>query len=349
MTVMAVSRWTVLCLLAALFGHDMKILIAHQSTLLLARWRHQVATLAAGIDILQASTLTDTYHLAEHQMPDCVVIDEAMANRAEFELLASLFGILNIACVIVSNDVRAAYSHPLFRGILIVPEQALNDEVKKSIQHAKLTVRSVQTNQQTSVEHPPLEHDRLILIGSSTGGIDALMTVTQHFDQHSPPTLIVQHTGGRFSKSLIRLLNAASPATVRAAENGMPLEHGHIYLAPNDQAHLMLAPQDKPHIALQRDAAVTGHRPSVDALFKSALPFAAQTSAALLTGMGKDGAAGLTRLRAAGAHTIAQDPRTSVVYGMPRVAMEMGGVCVQLSIEQIGPALLKSCLMKGCT
>lgn len=327
----------------------MKILIAHQSKLLLARWRHQVAIIAAGMDVLEASTLTDAYNLAEHQVPDCVVIDEAMANRAEFELLASLFGIMNIACVVVSSDVSAACSHPLFRGILIVPQQALGDEVKRAIQQAKSTGRSAQTNQQPSVIRPTLDQNRLILIGSSTGGIDALMAVTQHFDQQSPPTLIVQHTGGRFSKSLIRLLNAASPATVRAAENGMPLEHGYIYLAPNDQAHLMLAPQEKPHIALQRDAAVTGHRPSVDALFKSALPFAAQTSAALLTGMGKDGAAGLTQLRAAGAHTIGQDRRTSVVYGMPRVAMEMGGVCVQLSIDEIGPALLKSCLMKGCT
>lgn len=327
----------------------MRILLANQSTLLLARWRHQVATIAAGLYVLEASTLTDAYNLAEHQVPDCVVIEEAMANCAEFELLASLFGILNIACVVVSNKVSAACSHPLFRDILFVPERALSDEVKRAIQRAKSTDCFVQTDQRPPDARATFDQNRLILIGSSTGGIDALLTVTQHFDQQSPPTLIVQHTGGRFSKSLIRLLNAASPATVRAAENGMPLEHGHIYLAPDDQAHLTLAPQKKAHLALQRGSAFTGHRPSVDALFKSALPFAVQTSAALLTGMGKDGAAGLTQLRATGAHTIAQDRRTSVVYGMPRVAMEMGGVCVQLPIEQIGPALLKSCRMKGRT
>ena len=78
-------------------------------------------------------------------------------------------------------------------------------------------------------------------------------------------------------------------------------------------------------------------------LFSSAQRYATHVTAALLTGMGKDGAAGLTQLRAAGAYTIGQDQNTSVVYGMPRVAMEMGGVCKQLPIEKIGPALLQAC------
>ncbi len=325
----------------------MRILITHQSALLLARWRHHIAAFNADMDVLVAATLTDAYNLAEHQVPDCVVIDEALANVAEFELLASLLGIMRIACLVVSQDDGCHGIHPLHRNVRVIAEQALGAEIKMAIQRVEAAGQPLLNDQ-----HPPgtpatYAPDRLILVGASTGGIDALLTVTRHFDRHCPPTLIVQHTGGRFSSSLIRLLNAACSSNVTAAKDGMPLERGHIYLAPDDQAHLMLSAQRNAQIVLRRDAAVSGHRPSVDALFRSAIPRAPKISAALLTGMGKDGAAGLTELRAAGAHTIGQDRQTSVVYGMPRVAMEMGGVCAQLPITDIGPALLRSCLVKG--
>ncbi|PJI84939.1 CheB methylesterase [Yoonia maricola] len=321
----------------------MKILIAHPSLLRLARVKHQVIALMSDADVLEASTLTDTYNLAEHYEPDLVIIAEDLAELAEFELLASLFRIMNIACIVLAASHEVPRAHPLFAQISMVPDDQLGGAIQKIDKTRQPTDFSAQHYDHSTPNSAAYDQNRMILIGASTGGIDALLNVSRHFDRHCPPVLIVQHTGAGFAKSLIKLLNGASPATVIAAQDHMSLAPGHVYLAPDDRAHLTVSPKQKPDIILQDDPAVSGHRPSVDALFTSALPHAPKVSAALLTGMGKDGAAGLTKLRQAGSHTIGQDQKTCVVYGMPRVAMEMGGVCTQLPIQDIGPALLKSC------
>lgn len=320
----------------------MKILIARQSQLLIARTRHQVNAVVPGAEIGEALTLTDAYHFAEHHEPVCAIIGDALASLPEFELLVSLFAVMKITCFVITNDASKPKPHPVHDTVRILPEGALSGAIAQA---AFGTIGALRTQQETSDKVTAVHFDprRLILLGASTGGIDALLTVTRNFDDQSPPVLIVQHTGGTFSKSLIRLLDSACAASVLAARDEMAVKPGHIYLAPDDQSHLALAQTRRPEINLKGTAAVSGHRPSVDALFQSALHCAPYVSAALLTGMGKDGAVGLTRLRQAGAFTIGQDRQTSVVYGMPRIAMEMGGVCRQLPIDQIGPALLASC------
>ena len=180
------------------------------------------------------------------------------------------------------------------------------------------------------------------MLGASTGGVDALLNVIKMFTPDCPPTFVVQHTGGQFSRSLIRLLNGGTTAKVCCARDGSPIQRGHIYLAPDDTCHLQLGRGELPNIRLAKTDPVSGHRPSIDQLFHSAVYLAPFVTAALLTGMGRDGAAGITALRHAGATTIGQDQATSVVYGMPRMAAELGGIMRQLPIDQIGPALLQS-------
>ena len=182
--------------------------------------------------------------------------------------------------------------------------------------------------------------DRLILIGSSTGGVEALLNIIGHFPEDVPPCLIVQHTGNHFAKSLVRLLNDATRAQVKTAYDGEPIQNGCIYLAPNNKVHLTLDTRRTLNIKLLDEQPMTGHRPSIDRLFQSAVPEARQVIAAILTGMGKDGAKGILELRKAGAMTIGQDEATSVVYGMPRVANELGGIMRQLPINRIGPAIM---------
>jgi two-component system chemotaxis response regulator CheB len=187
---------------------------------------------------------------------------------------------------------------------------------------------------------------QVVLIGASTGGVDALAKILCHFHKLTPPALIVQHTGGRFVKSLIRLLDGATAAAVEPAVHDAPIRNGTVYFAPCDTLHLGISQKCGRKIALTSADPVSGHRPSVDVLFGSAVPHAHKITAALLTGMGQDGARGLKALRNAGAHTIAQDQATSVVYGMPRIAVEMGAAKEQLSLEQIGPALLSAAKLK---
>lgn len=188
---------------------------------------------------------------------------------------------------------------------------------------------------------------KIILLGASTGGVDALLQILRHFSPFCPPTLIVQHTGGQFAASLIRLLDRATQATVCAAQDGAVPTMGHIYLSPSTEYHLRIATGTPLRIALCNSPARMGHRPAVDALFESALPFAPNITAALLTGMGKDGARGLLALRQAGARTLGQDEKTSIIYGMPRVAKTLGAVERELPISEIGPALLRTAMNRS--
>jgi len=325
----------------------MKFLITHESQLSQARVRRAIATAHHKAQFLTATSLTDAYNLSEHHVPNCVIISETLAGLPEFELLLSLFGILKITCVVLTEGNSRSQKHSFLESLPKVAEAGLKEHIGKVMRVADQTAATAQVEVKAAAGATEYDPQKLILIGASTGGIDALITIAQHFDENCPPVLIVQHTGGSFAKSLIRLLNSACRAAVTPAEEGIAAQSGHIYLAPDDQFHLTLAPRRRPFIHLQSGGLISGHRPSIDALFTSALPMAPHVTAALLTGMGKDGAAGLTELRKAGAQTIGQDQRTSVVYGMPRVAMEMGGVCQQLPLGAIGPALLNACLTKA--
>lgn len=325
----------------------MKILIAHPSLLQQDYLKRTLKDAIGYAEFLTTADLTETYNLAEHQKPDCVLIAEDLAALPEFELLTSLFKIMDISCISLVHGSRPEARHLTFPRIQQLPERASQEDLILAL--SKLTERKETVLRTAQPDRCGASYDpeAIMLIGASTGGIEALLKVLAHFQSDCPPVLIVQHTGGAFASSLIRLLDGASPAHVLPAQDAIPLAAGHIYLAPDDQYHLTLSPGRKPRATLTVGPAVSGHRPSIDALFNSALHRASKISAALLTGMGKDGAVGLTHLRRAGAHTIGQDQKTSVVYGMPRVAMEMGGVCQQLPIQDIGKALLRSCQIKA--
>jgi len=183
---------------------------------------------------------------------------------------------------------------------------------------------------------------KMVLIGSSTGGIDALIKVLSAYPANCPPTVIVQHTGQSFGASLTRLLGARCQAEVVRAQDGVELQAGRICLVAGIEGHAELAGSQFDRVKILNGPPVNGHMPSIDRLFHSAVPIAKRIEAAVLTGMGHDGAAGLLALRKAGAGTLVQDEETSVVYGMPRAAWEAGAADRQLPIEDIGQALLQS-------
>jgi two-component system chemotaxis response regulator CheB len=182
----------------------------------------------------------------------------------------------------------------------------------------------------------------LIAIGASTGGVEALREVLAAFPANCPPTLIVQHMRARFVEGFVERLDRLCAPKVRPAAADARLEPGTIHIATGDTVHLVAMGLTQPRCALVEDGLVSGHRPSVDMLFRSLVPFAPSVVAALLTGMGRDGASGMLALRRAGAFTICQDQETSVVYGMPRAASEMGAVDRELPLDRIGMAILKA-------
>lgn len=184
---------------------------------------------------------------------------------------------------------------------------------------------------------------KIVAIGSSTGGVEALIAVLQKFPANCPPTVITQHMPHTFTKSFSERLNRLCAPTVQEATDGARLEIGKIYLAPGGERHLQVANPSSPCCRLLDREPVNGHRPSVDVLFDSVAELAGRNAVGvILTGMGRDGASGLLKMRHAGARTFGQNEKTCVVYGMPRVAYELGAVETQLPLSSIGEEVLKS-------
>jgi len=166
---------------------------------------------------------------------------------------------------------------------------------------------------------------RIIAIGASTGGTEAIKEILVNLPTDVPGIVIAQHIPKAFSGAFAARMNACSDLLVCEAQDGQPVLAGHAYIAPGDQ-HLVVVREGARYQCRLSDAAlVNRHRPSVDVLFRSVAQSAGCHSVGvILTGMGRDGAEGLKEMREAGASTIAQDENTSVVWGMPGAAWQIG-------------------------
>ena len=186
--------------------------------------------------------------------------------------------------------------------------------------------------------------EKIVLVGASTGGVEALKAVLMGLPADCPPILITQHMPPRFTAAFAGRLNRECPMTVSEAQHDDVVEHGHVYIAPGSH-HMELVRKGSGYaIALNDGPSVSGHRPSVDVLFRSGARLNGQKLVGvILTGMGKDGAEGMVELRKAGAHTIGQDEATSLIYGMPRVAFERGAVMKQYGLLHVADAVLEAC------
>jgi two-component system chemotaxis response regulator CheB len=190
---------------------------------------------------------------------------------------------------------------------------------------------------------------KLLLIGASTGGVEALKALLMQLPEDCPPTLITQHMPERFTAAFAQRLNRECPMKVSEAVDGERMEVGHVYIAPGGTHHLELNRNGGHFSCKLIDAPpMSGHRPSVDVLFKSGARLAARNIVSvILTGMGKDGAQGMLELRQAGAITLGQDEASSLVYGMPRAAFECGAVMRQYPLAKMGDAVVEAIKGEG--
>ncbi|WP_233234727.1 chemotaxis response regulator protein-glutamate methylesterase [Bordetella sp. LUAb4] len=173
---------------------------------------------------------------------------------------------------------------------------------------------------------PLSSSEKLVIIGASTGGTEAIRHVLQPLPADSPAILITQHMPAGFTRSFAQRLDALCSVTVREATHGERVLPGHVYLAPGGEMHMRLGRSGANYvIELDPSDPVNRHRPSVDVLFHSAAAAAGRNAiGVILTGMGKDGAVGLLEMKRAGARTLAQDEASCVVFGMPREAIALG-------------------------
>jgi two-component system chemotaxis response regulator CheB len=287
--------------------------------------------------------------------PDVITLDVEMPNMNGLEFLEKIMRLRPMPVVMVSTLTQAGAEITL-EALEMGAVDAVGKPgagVTAAEAFAELTIK-VKTAARSRVRaRGPVEtarprdgyrvaSDHILAIGASTGGVEALLSIISAFPADCPATVVTQHMPATFTASFAARLNKASAATVTEAVEGDLMMPGHVYIAPGGLTHLEVA-GTTPRVRLSQGDTVSGHRPSVDVLFRSVARLRRPMTGVILTGMGRDGAQGLLEMREAGAHTLGQDEASSVVYGMPRVAHEIGAVERQLPLSRLSSAILDLC------
>ena len=237
---------------------------------------------------------------------------------------------LNDCAVEITSKVKAA-SMACVDTLL---NHASNPDVHYSLRDTIIDIKPI------SVGSKYRTTDKVIAIGASTGGTEAIKEVLINLRPDCPGVVITQHIPPLFSRSFAERMNQCSRLAVSEAKDGQQIRPGHAFIAPGDQHLLIVRDGARYRCQLNDGPPVNRHKPAVDALFDSVAENAGHNAVGvLLTGMGRDGAKGLRRMRDAGARTIAQDQQSSVIWGMPHAAIEEGGVDRILPLKHIAAKL----------
>jgi two-component system, chemotaxis family, protein-glutamate methylesterase/glutaminase len=285
--------------------------------------------------------------------PDVMTLDVEMPEMDGLAFLEKVMRLRPFPVVMVSSQTAhgtaAAIAALEIGAVSCVakPQQAEPDALDvlpatvKAAAVARLDRRPESAPLRAAAASPYQSDGRTVAIGASTGGVEALVAVVSRLPANCPATVITIHMPSPFTKSFAKRLNGLTGARVAEAEDGAILRAGEIHIAPGGTAHLEVTGGGQPRCRLKAGDPVNGHRPSVDALFHSvAAACGANALGVILTGMGRDGAAGLLAMRQAGARTLGQNEATSIVYGMPKVAFDIGAVEKQSPLSEIASDIL---------
>ena len=186
--------------------------------------------------------------------------------------------------------------------------------------------------------------ESVVAIGASTGGTESLRILLESLPADFPGTVIVQHMPEKFTEAFARRLDGLCAVTVREARNGDTILRGQVLIAPGNRHTLVKRSGARYYVEVKDGPLVCRHRPSVDVLFRSTAQYAgANAVGVLMTGMGDDGARGLLEMMQAGAHTIAEDESTCVVFGMPKEAIKLGAAIAVQPLDRLRDEILRNC------
>ncbi len=311
-------------------------------------------------DIEVVGTATDPYVARERIValrPDVVTLDVEMPRMDGLSFLAKLMRHFPLPVIVVSS-VTPQNSETALRALALGAVdviakpgamQATAEVTEELVRAVRVAARARVSRLVQPVAAPSPaaaiasfnSTHKVIAIGASTGGTQAIEAVLRRFPVDAPATVIVQHMPEHFTASFAKRLDSVCAMTVREARDGDVLAPGLAFVAPGGK-HLVIQASGARWIARIKDGPKVHHqRPAVDVTFQSLARCAGRNVvSALLTGMGADGAKGMLALREAGAHTIAQDEATSVVWGMPREAVKLDAACAVLPLEEIADGLL---------
>lgn len=285
--------------------------------------------------------------------PDVLLLDVEMPRMDGITFLGKLMQYRPMPVIIVSSITPAGSERALSAlraGALEVVSKprgsyTLGDLAPELIEKIK-AVKNARVKVASSIKPPLVQLSaadmthRIVAIGASTGGTRALEEIVLALPVNIPGTLVVQHMPADFTRAFAERLNGLVSLQIKEAEDGEVISPGKIVIAPGNR-HLELRRSGARFTAVIHDQPPVGrHRPSVDVLFRSVAQHAGKNAlGVLLTGMGEDGASGLLEMRASGAATIAQDEASSVVFGMPRAAIERGAAQQVLPLDRMAHAI----------
>lgn len=297
--------------------------------------------------------------------PDIITLDVEMPRMDGLTFIKKLMAENPIKVVLVSSMNLSVFDALQSGAVDFVKKPDMSNNLQSFLRELKVKIKIASiakmvtykgaTKEETIKEESPnakikaeakrsisLSSKTIIAIGASTGGTEATLKILKEMPKDSPGILITQHMPSGFTKMYADRLNRLCAMEVREAEDGDRVEKGLALVAPGDK-HMKLKKDDKGfYVSCKTGDKVSGHCPSVDVLFNSVAETAGKNSVGIiLTGMGKDGAQGLLNMKSFGAYTIGQDEKSSVVYGMPMTAYNIGAVTVQAPIENIADILIK--------
>lgn len=286
--------------------------------------------------------------------PDVMVCDIQMPGLSGIEFVRWLLPQYSIPIIVVSS--RKDFATDALKAgafdFVLKPEgnvtQSGNSFIEEIIFKIKASAKSsnlskiAHGNTQAATDAPEKRVEKVIALGASTGGTEAIYSVLKSLPSTLPGIVIVQHIPIGFSGMFAKRLDSQTGLRVKEAENGDYLEQGGVLLAPGDKQMIIKKSGGRYRVECFAGEKVSGHCPSVDVLFHSVAKEAGKNAiGVLMTGMGSDGAKGLLAMRSAGARTIGQDEKSCVVYGMPKSAYDMGAVEKQVSLDDIPAAIMK--------
>ena len=285
--------------------------------------------------------------------PDIITCDIQMPRMDGIEFIKRLLSQYPIPVIIVSSISDAVFDAMNAGAVEFVTkpdersgrgmEGFVKDLIAKIIIASKVQVRRrPAVTSEVRVAQTQFDTTKIIGIGASTGGTEAIYRVLKGLPANMPGIAIVQHIPPVFSGMFAQRMNTQTALKVKEAENGDFLEPGIVLIAPGDKHMQLRRVGDRYKAEVFEGEKVSGHCPSVDVLFESmAKACGDKAVGVLLTGMGSDGARGLVSMRKSGAYTIGQDEKSCVVYGMPKIAFDLGGVQKQLSLDAISDELVQ--------
>lgn len=346
-------------------GRKTKVLVIDDSALVRTMLKEIINSFPDMEAVGAASNPLQAREMIKSLNPDVLTLDVEMPEMDGLTFLEKLMRLHPMPVLMISSlterGSEAALRALELGAVDFLPKPKLGivdglrgyaDEIAAKIRTARQSRPVRQTQAQPAKLLPSLgarigTTEKLIIVGASTGGTEALKAFLEPMPADVPAILITQHMPEAFTKSFAARLNSLCRITVKEAEDGERVLPGHAYIAPG-HSHLLLKRSGANYItALSQSAPVNHHRPSVEVLFRSAAELAGKNSiGVMLTGMGQDGANAMLEMRQAGSYNFAQDEATCVVFGMPRAAIAVGAVDEIVPLPEMTQRVL-SRLMAG--